>query len=56
MLLWETSSFEKAHLQQQIRDDERLAKFCSEIEKTLSLVSDASIQAKQAKPSERMFV
>ena len=25
ILLWETSSFEKAQLQQQIRDDERLA-------------------------------
>ncbi len=51
MLLWETSSFEKAQLQQQIRDDERLAKFCSEIEKTLSLVSDAfdSGQAGKAK-------
>ena len=51
MLLWKTSSFEKAQLQQQIRDDERLAKFCSEIEKTLSLVSDAfdSGQAGKAK-------
>ena len=29
MLLGETSSFEKAQLQHQIRDDERLAKFCS---------------------------
>jgi len=36
MLLGETSSFEEAQLQQQIRNDERLAKFCSEIEKTLS--------------------
>ena len=41
MLQGETSSFEEAQLQQQIRYDERLAKFCSEIEQTLSLVSDA---------------